>query len=216
MPEPDQASSDAHLMWTRIEPLHTVTYFSPEAQVGFTQAGLHGFWRGYFAGRAAPLGPVGPAPVVASFFSFASPVVERALPDVWTRITPERALRAREEGAVAALRAVLGAEVSDASEFAEVVADLETAVDCLDPAGRVLGAANAALPRPDDPLARLWQAATTLREYRGDGHIAALVAVGVDGCEALVWRQARDGGVGEREYRGWTEEQWAAARARLV
>lgn len=212
----EQAFRDAHRMWTLFEPLHTVTYFAPEPQVAFVEAGLRGFWRGYFAGRAAPLGPVAAAPVVASFFTFAPPMVERALPDVWTRTTPEQALRARQAGAVAALRAVLGAELPDPAGLAELAGELEAAVDCLDPAGRVLGAANAALPRPDEPLARLWQAATTLREHRGDGHVAALVAAGVDGCEALVWRTARDGGVGEREYRGWTEEQWAAAGARLA
>lgn len=214
MLEPDQATRDAHLMWTRFEPLHTVTYFASQAHTAFTEAGLRGFWRGYFAGRAAPLGPVGAAPVVASFFVFTPSMVERALPDVWTRITPEGALRARQDGAVAALRTVLGTDSPDG--LAEIVTDLEAAVACLDPAGRVLGAANAALPTPDHPLARLWQAATTLREHRGDGHIATLVAAGVDGCEALAWRDARDGGTGEREHRGWTDEQWAAARARLA
>ncbi|HEX5496558.1 MAG TPA: hypothetical protein VFX70_18510 [Mycobacteriales bacterium] len=216
MNAPEQAANDAHLMWTLFEPLHTVVYFGPEAPAAFAEAGLRGFWRGYFAGRAAPLGPVGAAPVVASFFSFAPPMAERALPAVWDLITPADALRVRRDGAVAALRAVLGADLPAAGELADLAGELEAAVDCLDPAGRVLGAANAALPRSDEPLARLWQAATTLREHRGDGHIAALVAAGVDGCEALVWRTARDGGAGEREYRGWAEEQWAAAGARLA
>jgi hypothetical protein len=79
----------------------------------------------------------------------------------------------------------------------------------LDCAGRVLAAANAALPAPDDALARLWQAATVLREHRGDGHFAALVTAGIDGCEALVLRCALDL---RREdvqpARGWTDEQW--------
>jgi hypothetical protein len=35
-------------------------------------------------------------------------------------------------------------------------------------------------------VARLWHAATLLREHRGDGHIAALVAAGIDGREAHV------------------------------
>ena len=36
---------------------------------------------------------------------------------------------------------------------------------------------------PAEPLARLWHAATVLREHRGDGHIAALVAADIDGLQ---------------------------------
>jgi len=39
---------------------------------------------------------------------------------------------------------------------------------------------------PAEPVARLWHAATLLREHRGDGHNAALVAHGVGGTEAHV------------------------------
>ncbi len=35
-------------------------------------------------------------------------------------------------------------------------------------------------------MARLWHAATLLREHRGDGHNAALVAHGIGGAEAHV------------------------------
>ena len=49
-----------------------------------------------------------------------------------------------------------------------------------------MAAANLALAWPDEPHLALWQAATVLREHRGDGHIAALVAAGLDGRQALV------------------------------
>ena len=65
----------ARHLWTLFEPLHAVTYFAPEARAAFENAGLRGFWRGYFAGRAAPLGAVSAAPVVALFFSFAPPLL---------------------------------------------------------------------------------------------------------------------------------------------
>ena len=45
-------------------------------------------------------------------------------------------------------------------------------------------AALRALPIPDDKVARLFHAASLLREHRGDGHIAALVTEGVGGLEA--------------------------------
>src|ERR1700722_13379795 len=91
-------------MWTLFEPVHVVTYFAPEARQGFEEAGLRGFWRGYFAGRAAPIGAADAAPVIAAFFSFAPPFVRRALPAVWGMVTPEAARVARTAGAVAAIR----------------------------------------------------------------------------------------------------------------
>ena len=43
-----------------------------------------------------------------------------------------------------------------------------------------------ALPVPTDPVTRLWHSATMLREHRGDGHVAALLAAGIGGAEAHV------------------------------
>ncbi|GAA4158806.1 hypothetical protein GCM10022251_34230 [Phytohabitans flavus] len=202
-------------MWTLFEPVHAVTYFAAEARQAFEAVGLRGYWRGYFAGRTAPLGPVGAAPVIAVFFNFAPAMVARALPDVWERASPAQTLTARLAGATGALaRLTDGIPTSAVGAAADLLTE---AVSRLDLAGRPLGAANAALPVPRDPLARLWQAATTLREHRGDGHVGALVAAGLSGCEPLVWRAARDLG---REVlqpnRGWTDEEWNAATGRLV
>ena len=47
----------ARRLWSRLEPIHAVTYFSPEARSALGKAGYKGFWMGYFAGRAAPMGP---------------------------------------------------------------------------------------------------------------------------------------------------------------
>jgi len=47
-------------------------------------------------------------------------------------------------------------------------------------------AALRGLPIPDDVVARLFHAASLLREHRGDGHIAALMVEGVGGLEAHV------------------------------
>jgi hypothetical protein len=207
-------SSDAVVrqFWHLYEPLHAVTYFAPQARAAFESAGLRGFWRGYFAGRAAPLGAVPAAPVTALFFSFAPGMVARALPDVWQRASPEQALAARLDGAVAALQAVLPADPQRWEAAAEL---LETAARAAVTNGRAIGAANAALPRPAGTLARLWLAATVLREHRGDGHIAALVSAELDGCQALVLRHALYGGREQLQpNRGWTDDEWdAAARA---
>jgi hypothetical protein len=80
----------------------------------------------------------------------------------------------------AALRHILP-DVVNLPELAEAARLATAAASGLQPAGRVLGAANAALPVPDQPHLALWQTATTLREYRGDGHVSALLAAGPDG-----------------------------------
>jgi hypothetical protein len=64
-------------MWTLFEPVHAVAYFAPEARSAFEDGWLRGSGRGYFAGRAAPLGPVNAAVVGASFFN-SSPVMTAA------------------------------------------------------------------------------------------------------------------------------------------
>jgi len=206
---------EARAMWILFEPIHDVTYFDPRCLDRFVAAGLRGFWRGYFAGRAAPLGSIGAAPVVAAFYGFSPSMVTRALPAVWDLASPAAALQARAEGAVAALTALTpDTPVADVEEAAGL---LESAVAALQPAGRVLGAANAALPPYEDPYARLFQAATTLREHRGDGHIAALVANDLGPTEVLALRCGMDL---TRDWmqsaRGWTDEEWTAGQARLV
>lgn len=198
-------------MWTLFEPVHAVTYFAPAARAAFEAVGLRGYWRGYFGGRAAPFGPVGAAPVVASFFSFAPGMVARALPDVWSRADPATALAARRSGARTALTELFGgADVTGAAAL------LREAAAGVPTTGRALAAANAALPWPDDPLDDLWQAATVLREHRGDGHVAALLVAGLDGVEACVWRASLDTARDALQpSRGWTDEEWAAAAGRL-
>ena len=201
-------------MWTLFEPIHAVTYFTPESRSAYEQAGLRGFWRGYFAGRAAPLGAVGPAVVAASFFNFAPAFVARAIPGVWELITPEEALRVRLAGATSALGRLLAGQEAQATAAAEL---LWRAIGELDFSGRVLASANAALPVPGGSLAGLWQAATLLREHRGDGHFAALAAADVDGCEAVVLRCCLDLRREDMQpVRGWTDEAWDDALSRLA
>ena len=224
------AAATARSMWTLFEPVHVVSYFTAEARRAFEQAGLRGFWRGYFAGRAAPLGEVGAAPVVAAFFSFSPAMVARALPGVWELATPAAALAARQAGAVAALQRLLDEAGVGPATTAAAADRLAEAATGLDGAGRVLGASNSALPMPEQPLARLWHAATVLREHRGDGHVGALVATDLGGAETLALRAGVDlaaGGAHSRvsggwtrevlqPIRGWTDPEWDAAVARLA
>lgn len=210
---PDRAPNPRQVrgLWTLLEPVHAVSYFAPQARAAFEAAGLRGFWRGYFAGRSAPLGAVDAAPVVALFSGFAPAMVQRALPAVWSLADPAHALVARSTGASNALRSLAPVEPAH-----PVLSVLSRVVAALDPAGRPMGAANAALPLADQPHTRLWQMATTLREYRGDGHVAAAVASDVAGLDLIVLRCGMDL---RRDVlqpaRGWSDEDWACASSRL-
>ncbi len=176
----------ARRVWKRLELIHVVTYFSPEPLDALRDAGYKGFWMGYFAGRAAPLGAVPAEVVIATFYNFAESRVRRALPDAWTFARPEAALDARLNGSVATLRRVLGPLTGDDPDVAALAGLARRAAESAPVEGRPLFAANAALPWPDDPIAALWHAATLLREHRGDGHVAALTAAGIAGREANV------------------------------
>lgn len=201
-------------LWAIYEPFHVVTYFAPEARSAFEDVGYRGFWRGYFAGRSAPLGRT-PAAVVTSLFGgFAPRTVERAIPAVWELAPPEAALEARLAGARDALGRLLAGRESEVEKAADL---LRSVAERAETGARALGAANAALPWPDDPLGVLWQAATTLREARGDGHLVAQLAVGLDGLSTMVLRTGIDlSREVLQESRGWTEDAWEAARAALV
>lgn len=204
-------------MWLVAEPIHAIAYFAPASFAAWEAAGIRGFWRGYFATRAAPFGPVGPEVVTATFFNFAPSMVARAVPEVWGMCPPERALAARAEGATASLRAVDPAAAAEAAADS-VVSALRGALDGLSTAGRPLFAVNAGLPWPDEPVDALWHALTVLREHRGDGHNAALTAAGVDGCEAHVLAGAAGGAQRDitQPARGWDDDDWTAAVERLA
>lgn len=176
------------LAWKLLEPLHAITYFSPEPVTAFAEAGYKGYWMGYFATRAAPLGPIGPEITHALFYNFTYERVAKALPEAWSYAPPEAALEARLSGSVAALRRQLG-ELGDPGRNPGLVRAAELAARAAQSApiiGRPLAAANRALPMPEEPLARLWQAATVLREHRGDGHVAALLTAGIAGRECHI------------------------------
>jgi hypothetical protein len=203
----------ARQAWLVGERVHALTYFAQPAFDAWAAAGIRGFWRGYFATRAAPFGPVGPAVVTATFFGFEPGMVARAVPSVWELAPPEAALQARLDGMDASLRAVLGEDALAAPTVAATADALRAAVDACAPQGRALFAANAALPWPDPPHLAVWHGLTCLREHRGDGHNAALLAAGITGCEAHVLAGAA-GGAGRgviQPARGWSDEQWDAA-----
>jgi len=217
VPSPVSALT-ARKTWRTVEPLHGMVYFAPEAEQAYAELGLADR-SGYFASRSAPMGAVDAGTVVATFFNFAPPLVHRSMAGVWERTTPTAVLAARTAAAGAALRRMLG----DAADSDDVTAAADLARRAAlaatgHPEGRPLFAGHAGLEWPDRPLEVLWHAQTLLREFRGDAHVALLLAHGIDGLEALVLHEA----TAElpiaflRATRGWTDAEWTAAAERLV
>ena len=203
----------ARRLWATVETLHDVTYFAEGVRPAGIGLGLRGYWMTYFAFRAAPLGPVPAGPVVAAFAGFCPAMVAKALPDAWSRTTPQACLDARAEVSIAALRGA-GADPAACEQAASLLGPVAAAAD---PTGRPLFAANVAIQPPDDPVGRLWQLTATLREHRGDGHIAAMVTEGITGLQAHLL-QIADGRFPQeliRQARGWPDEDWAAAAETL-
>jgi hypothetical protein len=150
-------------LWHLFETVHAVTYFAPQARQAATDLGLQGFWAGYVVLRSAPLGRVSPAVVLAAFHGFAPGRIARVLPAAWDVVTPEQAVAVRAAAAGTVLRLICakaGIDEAGVTRAADAAGEAASAVDV---AGRVLGAANAALPAREDPFERLWQATTTLR-----------------------------------------------------
>ncbi|ORM37646.1 hypothetical protein [Williamsia sp. 1135] len=205
----------ARRLWKLLEPIHAVTYFSDETREALSAAGYRGFWMGYFAGRSAPLGQVGPEIVTALFYNFAPDHVARAIPDAWTYAPPETALVVRQEAAVATLQRMLPAHIETIDR---VVARLRPVAQSADVGGRALFAANAALPWPRGSHGALWHAATLLREHRGDGHVAALTVAGVTGREAGVLHAAASALPRQvlETSRKYTENEWSTLTANLA
>ena len=213
-------SDRARRLWHGLEHVNAVAYFSAECIDAATTLGLRGFWMGYFGCRAAPLGTVGAGVVEATFYNFHPDRVRRAIPDAWAHASPTAIVDVRAAAAASALRRLL--PENGAEQLADVVTEpMRSAVEAADPAGRPLFAANRDLPRPEDPVADLWQTATTLREHRGDGHVALLAGAGLDGCEvhvmacAVATADATDPEL-YRQSRGWSDDDWDAAQERLA
>ncbi|NEA61479.1 hypothetical protein [Streptomyces sp. SID12488] len=200
----------ARQTWRTLEPYHGAVYFSPEAAGQYAELGVDAR-TGYFASRSAALGAAPTDLVIATFYNFNPQVVRRSIPAAWEAATPQQFAAARLTAIDTTLRRILGTDVTSpamarAAELARTAAEATVS----HPQGRPLFAAHAALLWPSAPHLVLWHAQTLLREFRGDGHVAALLTAGLSGLESLVTHAA----TGEfdaavlRDSRGWTPEQW--------
>jgi hypothetical protein len=197
--------------WHAVETIHHVVYFTPDARSAFEAVGLKGYWMGYFASRSAALGTPGPEVVTAAFHGFAPRMVHRALPDAWRLADRDDVLAARHD--LARRTVEPGFEGVDVAALAT---GLRAALPGLDLAGRPLAAGHVGLPAPADDLGAVWHAASALREYRGDSHVAVLTAAGIDGVTANVLAVAAGLALPDQQkLRGWTDAEWEVAAAGL-
>jgi hypothetical protein len=206
---------DGRRTWRTLEPIHAIVYFAPEAAARYGELGL-GARSAYFASRSAPMGALSTEAVTATFFNFHPELVARAMAGVWDRLDPAQVLEARLAVAGTALERLLGdavgsPEMARAAELARRAAGEAGA----HVQGRPLFAGHAGLRWPDEPHLVLWHAQSLLREFRGDGHVALLLAAGMGPVEALVVHAATGEVPAEtlRTSRAWSEDEWAAGVA---
>jgi hypothetical protein len=208
----------ARTTWRTLEPVHGAIYFAPQAREEYAALGVPDRMQGYFASRAAPMGAVTASVVVATFYNFDPDLVRRSMDGVWELVTPSQILEARFRAADRMIRhfapdAVGSADIVEAADLARRAALAASER----PEGRPLFAGHASVEWPVEPHLVLWHAQSLLREYRGDGHIAALTVEGLSGCEALVTHAAAGEVSAEilRATRQRTGDDWRAAEERL-
>lgn len=210
----------ARLLCRAFEGVHAPAYFDREVVAAWKEVGLKGYWMGYFASRAAPMGAVEAAVVEATFPSFDVTRVRRAIPDAWSMASPSEVLAARD----AALARALAEAWQDIDDdvLADVAGRARALAEGIDVTGAraslPIYAANAARPWSDDPHLVVFHASTLVREYRGDRHLALLSSMSLDGIEANVLAGATPAYDRDwvRESRGWDDDTWQAAVDRLV
>ncbi|OZC47044.1 hypothetical protein CH294_13455 [Rhodococcus sp. 14-2483-1-1] len=213
----------ARAAYKTLEPFHVTAYFNPELGTAYEDTGLDGHaW--YVGARAAPMGPCAPSVVAAAFYNFNPVLIERAWP-----AAVAVGLDAVSDRRWALLDSVLGTalgSLADDPALATLAGRLGDIGDTASFAGRPLSAAWHSTERPDVPHLALWHSITVLREWRGDGHLAALIDAELDPTEAAVFHEAvrptpQPGrrALGKRITqltRQWSESEWDSAAERLA
>jgi hypothetical protein len=209
-------SETARRLRNAVEPIAANVYFSPEVHAAFEAIG---FGPGvtapgcltlpdlpaYYTSRAGCMGQV-PGPVVVAAFGVFNPAV--IVPNVevgWGIADRDAVLAARQRGAVATLTRILGDAPDGIDRAIELLYGAAVAAD---DAGHFLFAGLRSLGLPDAPIGALWRAADLVREHRGDSHIVAWNAAGLDPVEASLMMELY-AGIRLKTYsysRGWTTD----------
>lgn len=209
--EPDVEPTPARRLRDALEPIATQGWWS--RPVGERLMAMRiDFLPGYVWGRAAALGTPTASVVAATFGVFESTMIGAVYEAGVATVGREEILAARADGAAESLDVV-----ATAAECASIAGRLLDATTALDGLGRPLFSGLRGLAVPDSSAGQLWRAAELVREHRGDGHLAALVAAGLDAAEANVLTELWLG-FAHGEYsgtRGFTPQALALAMDRL-
>ena len=188
-------------------------YFAPEAETRYASVGLDRPG-GYFASRAAALGAVGAEGRDRDVLQLQPR--DRAgahSAGVGEGHAAAHARAAVGGGGRGVAQGVAGRPQGDHRGWPSVLPSGPrrccTAVRCSPRTPRCRGRTST--------LLQLFHAQTLLREFRGDGHLAALLRQNVTGIEALVLHVGTGDFPAEvlRKTRAWSEEQWAETVADL-
>ena len=208
---PDMPDSPARRLRDALEPIGTQGWWARGVYEHPALQKLQSFEK-YVWGRAASLGEPSAPVVVAAFGVFEPTFLARAYDGARKLVPREEMLEARAAGATAAL-----AEVLRDADIASLSEPLLAAVQDLDVLARPLFGGLRDLPLPQDPHGRLWRAAELVREHRGDGHLGACLAAGLDAIETNILTELWTG-YAPGEYaatRGFSNERIAATLMRL-
>ena len=214
----DDLRSVARRLRDLVEPLAANVYFAPEAAAAYEALGVKGFGPGYFASRGGCLGDAPGEVVAAAFGVFKPALVKECVDAAHRRATAAAMVSAREQGAVASLVRILEPDAGVMATVPRTTELLQRAAAATPPGeGRALYSGLTALGYPATPIGDLWRACDLVREHRGDSHIIAWVAHGLDPIQAnitteLWWRLPL------RSYvrtRGWSEDEIDDAVERL-
>lgn len=206
----------ARKMHKALEAVHGMIYFTPEAGAEFSALGEQADQTGYFAGRAAPMGAVSAEVVTATFFNFNPDLVTKSMASAWDIASPAEWTAARMRAVDASMRRFFGDDV-DGAEMARAAELTRIAAEACWSAGRPIAAGLLSLDWPEPAHLSLWHGITITREFRGDGHIAALVVGNVTPMESLLLHAGEGQYPGEilRLIRAWPEDVWNETLADL-
>jgi hypothetical protein len=209
-----------------VEPVVGQVYFSPECHARYAALGFGGSpgstgdgvampdGPAYFTSRGSALGDVPGRLVAAAFGVFDQSIVDACVAFGRTITDAGTIAGERLQGSVEQLERILGPRPDGVDRAAEL---LSRALEPLEPWGRALFAGTSAQPLPGTPLGDLFRLGDRLREYRGDSHIAAWVAAGLDATQIGLLTEPY-WGMPSRTYvrtRGWSDEQLDGAEQRL-
>ncbi|KZE22949.1 SCO6745 family protein [Brevibacterium casei] len=209
----------------RLNSFHSSIYFSETVGRSFAELGLEPGVEANMAARSAPMGRVTAGVVAGTFSNYSPEFIATIVPRVWDVVSPDVMVSARFDAVSLYFEELFGTR-DDIALLTEAATELTTTLTPvradLDFSGRALAAATADAVDAHTPATAfeaLWDTATVLREFRGDGHVAALVTAGVSGIEALLLDVATGAGFRPRaaqKTRGWSDEAWQSAQESLA